>query len=197
MRIEIRNDSVTLDGYVNAVGRDSNPVITPIGRCVEQIEPRAFEKALSRASNVDLLLNHDKMRKLGSTSEKSLELFEDNIGLRAVCTLTDGEVIEKAKAKKLRGWSFGMKVIQEKTEERAETLPRRHVRELDLLEVSLIDDRMSPCYAGTLVELRAGGEVVTEQRGCLYDNIVTVDNSVKGTADYTEFDNTVKRLKKQ
>ena len=35
------------------------------------------------------------------------ELYEDNIGLRAIVEITDSDVIEKAKKKKLRGWSFG------------------------------------------------------------------------------------------
>ena len=103
MRIEIRNDSVMLDGYVNAVERDSKPVITANGKCVERIEARAFQRALDRADNVDLLLNHDKSRKLGSTKDGNLDLFEDNIGLRAICTVTDAEVIQKAKSDRLRG----------------------------------------------------------------------------------------------
>ena len=38
MRIEIRNDSVLLDGYVNAVARDSRPMLDENGeKFVEQI----------------------------------------------------------------------------------------------------------------------------------------------------------------
>jgi len=165
MRIEIRSDSVLLDGYVNAVARDSKPIITPRGKCVEQIEPRAFQRALERTENVDLLLNHDKTRKLGSTKDGNMELFEDNIGLRAIATVTDPEVIEKARQKKLRGWSFGQYVNKDRMEERAEQIPRRHVEDLDLFEVSIIDDRMSPIYTGTSIEHRAEQEVIAEQRG--------------------------------
>ncbi|MBG9577793.1 peptidase U35, partial [Bacillus thuringiensis] len=57
--------------------------------------PRTFEKALNKAQNVDLLFNHDKTRKLGSTENGNLELYEDNIGLRAIATVTDEQVIEK------------------------------------------------------------------------------------------------------
>ena len=143
IRIEIRNDSVLLDGYVNAVGRDSKPIITPHGKCVEQIEPRAFQRALERADNVDLLLNHDKTRKLGSTKDKNLELFEDNIGLRAISVITDPDVVQKAREKKLKGWSFGMYTNKDRLEERADQIPRRHIEDLDLFEVSIIDDRLS------------------------------------------------------
>ncbi len=191
MRIEIRSDSVLLDGYVNAVGRDSKPIITPHGRVVEQIEPRAFQRALDRASNVELRLNHDKTRKLGSTQEKNLELFEDNIGLRAIATVTDPEVIQKAREKKLKGWSFGQYVLKDSLEERANEIPRRHVQELDMFEVSIIDDRMSPCYVGTSIEQRADKEMVAEQRGDEF-RAVTVDEA---KIDYTEFENTIKKLK--
>jgi HK97 family phage prohead protease len=194
MRIEIRNDSVLLDGYVNAVGRDSKPIITAIGKCVEQIEPRAFEKALERAENVDLLLNHNKDRKLGSTKEGNLQLFEDNIGLRAVCTVNDAEVIQKAKEKKLKGWSFGMFVNKEKPEERAGDIPRRHIQDLDIFEVSIIDDRMSPCYTGTSIEQRADKELVSEQRSNEFRAVV-VDETSKTSIDYSEFEKRIAKLK--
>ena len=38
MRIEIRNDSVLIDGYVNAVARDSRPMLSEHG---EKLENRA------------------------------------------------------------------------------------------------------------------------------------------------------------
>ncbi|WP_242945969.1 HK97 family phage prohead protease [Clostridium sp. DSM 8431] len=63
------------------------------------------------------LLNHDENKKLGSTKEGNLELFEDNIGLRAICTITDRDVIEKAKKGKLRGWSFGFAVNKDRWED--------------------------------------------------------------------------------
>ncbi len=194
MRIEIRNDSVLLDGYVNAVGRDSKPIITPRGKVVEQIEPRAFERALSRAQNIDLLLDHDKNRKLGSTTDENIQLFEDNIGLRAIATVTDAEVIQKAKEKKLKGWSFGQFVNKDRLEERADDIPRRHVEDLDLFEVSIIDDRMSPCYVGTSIEQRADKEIITEQRGDEFRAVIE-DYTTKDPVDYSEFENRIKKLR--
>ncbi len=194
LRIEIRNDSVLLDGYVNAVGRDSKPIITPRGKVVEQIEPRAFERALSRAQNIDLLLDHDKNRKLGSTTDENIQLFEDNIGLRAIATVTDAEVIQKAKEKKLKGWSFGQFVNKDRLEERADDIPRRHVEDLDLFEVSIIDDRMSPCYVGTSIEQRADKEIITEQRGDEFRAVIE-DYTTKDPVDYSEFENRIKKLR--
>ena len=190
MRIEIRNDSVLLDGYVNAVGRDSKTIVTPHGRCVEQITPGAFRRALERAENVELLLDHDESRNLGSTKAGNLKLFEDNIGLRAIAEVKDSEVIQKAREKKLKGWSFGMYVNQDELEERAENIPRRHVRDLDLFEVSLIDEKLSPCYVGTSVEQRANQEVIREQRGEEFQ-AVTVDET---EIDYSGYEARIKAL---
>lgn len=191
MRIEIRSDSVILDGYVNAVGRDSRPVITPRGKCIEQIEPRAFEKALNKTDNVDLLLNHNKNKRLGSTKEGNLELFEDNIGLRAIATVTDKEVIEKARQNKLKGWSFGQYVNKDRVEERADDIPRRYIEDLDLVEVSIVDDRLNPVYTATSIETRADEEVVNEQRGNEFRAVI-VDNT---EIDYSKYEEKIKKLK--
>jgi len=188
---------VLLDGYVNAVGRDSKPIITAAGRCVEQIEPRAFQRALEKADNIDLLLNHNRDRLLGSTKNKNLELYEDNIGLRAICTVTDAEIIQKAREQRLRGWSFGMYAMKERIEERAENIPRRHIEELELFEVSIIDDRGSPCYAGTSIEQRAEGEKIYEKRGEEFCHVVTIEIPVKNQVDYTEYENKIKNLKEK
>lgn len=160
MEIEIRADgSLHIEGYVNAVERDSRTVICPeCGKCVEQIKAGAFGQALRAARNIDILLNHDKERKLGSTSEGTLSLYEDNIGLRASADIRDNEVISEARAGRLRGWSFGFKKLSSEIENRANDIPRRIVTSMALNEVSLIDDRYTPCYAGTSIELRADGE---------------------------------------
>ena len=160
MDIEIRADgTLHIEGYVNAVERDSRTVICPeCGKCVEQIRAGAFGEALRAAKNVDILLNHDKGRKLGSTFEGTLSLYEDSIGLRASTDIRDADVISEARAGRLRGWSFGFKKLSSEIESRANTIPRRIVTSMALNEVSLIDDRYTPCYAGTSIELRADGE---------------------------------------
>lgn len=49
MQIEIRNDSVLLDGYVNAIARDSKPMLDDNGeKFVEQISPKTFQRALKK-----------------------------------------------------------------------------------------------------------------------------------------------------
>jgi HK97 family phage prohead protease len=160
MKVEIRNDSVVLSGYVNVVSRDSRVLPSARGKFIEQIEPRTFEKALGRTDNVDLLFNHREDRKLGSTAQGNLELFEDSIGLRAICTVTDEEVINKAKNNELRGWSFGFICREDKWVDGE--IQKRYVSDLDLLECSILD--MTPAYIATSIESRGEETVVTEQR---------------------------------
>ena len=195
MRIEIRSDKVIIDGYVNAVARDSRPMRDKgTGkRFVEQIVPGAFERAL-KSNDVDLLLNHDESRKLGSTST-NLQLYEDSIGLRAHAEVTDEEVIRKAREKKLRGWSFGFYELDASKEDLANGMERRFVEEMRLKEVSIIDDRKMPCYAGTSIETRAAGEevVIPEPLEVRAEYIETGTE----TPDYKTYKDRIKELEEK
>ena len=42
LKMEIRADGVHISGYVNATEKKSRPVITPHGKVIEVIVPRAF-----------------------------------------------------------------------------------------------------------------------------------------------------------
>ena len=195
MRVEIRNDSVLIDGYVNAVGRDSKPIPCINGKFIEQIEPKAFDKALSKAENVDLLLNHDENRKLGSTKDGALELFEDNIGLRAICTITDKDVIEKAKKGEFRGWSFGFAVDKDRWEDTNKGYQRRYVEDLELFEVSILDNRKNPAYAGTSIEMREDKEVVSECRSSDSKVIFNYQVNPKDNLDYSVYEEMIQKVK--
>jgi HK97 family phage prohead protease len=164
MRIEIRSDHVLLDGYINVTQRDSRELSSPRGPFVEQIMPRTFEKALMANPNVDLLFNHDEKRKLGSTTTGELELREDNIGLRGIAKVTDPEVISKARAGELQGWSFGFQSLKDSWENRENAVPKRTVEEMWLGEVSILD--RVPAYIATSIESRSGDKtIVAETRG--------------------------------
>ncbi len=189
MKVEIRNDKVTIEGYVNAVERESRPVLTGKGRANEKIKAGTWEKALKRAKEVKALLDHREDREIASTKDGSLILNEDNIGLRAKLVTSDEEVLKKAREGKLQGWSFGMYVLEESYEDRADQLPLREVSDLDILEVSVIDDAMIPCYSATSIEARAGEEKTIEKRST--DSKVTVEED----ADYSSYENRIKSIK--
>lgn len=179
MQIKIREDSVEIDGYVNAVERLSKPLNSRMGKFVERIRKGAFARALKRNDDVHVLLNHDWTRDLGSTKSGNLELTEDNIGLRAKCTITDRDVIDKAKHGDLVGWSFGFSDRDvEKTVERG--MLTRDVNDLDLYEVSILDRSRVPAYDGTLITARdAGSDADSEEQMFvteLFDDTEKPDN---------------------
>ena len=154
MQIRVKEDSVEIEGYVNAIERNSKPLMSRVGQFIERICKGAFKRALKRNDDVHILLNHDWSRDLGSTKKGNLELVEDNIGLRAKATITDPEVIQKARNGDLVGWSFGFQDREvENSIERG--IPHRAVKDLDLAEVSILDKRKSPAYEGTLITARS------------------------------------------
>ena len=184
MKVEIRADSVTIEGYVNAVGRDSRVMQSPTGQFVEQVEPKTFERALSRTQDVDLMHNHK--RTIGGVVQGNLALQEDAIGLHARATVTDTAVIEAAKNGELRGWSFGFSNPKDRIEPLGDGLQRRYLEDLELQEVSIIDSSMVPAYVGTSIEMRSGSEMTVEYRG-FGDNVETYNLTPKSDANKPDY----------
>ena len=160
MKIIIRSDSVYIEGYVNAVERNSKPLNERGVEFIERIGSGAFKRALERAKDVRILLNHKPDRDLGGIKDGNLSLEEDSIGLLAKTTITDAQVVRDARNGDLVGWSFGFAdtpdgVKQLRDEETG--LPLRKVNDLELFEVSLLNREKSPAYVGTLVKVRDDG----------------------------------------
>lgn len=163
MKAELRADGLHISGYVNVPGRQSRPVVTPRGRVIEIIEQRAFQRAIDRAGNIRMLLDHDPGRVLAETRANTLTVCEDAVGLRAESVVTDPEVIDGAKKGLLRGWSFNIKNPRDTIEERADGLPIRHITDLDMDEITLVMHKV-PAYSSTSIEIRAGEEESIEYR---------------------------------
>ena len=206
MNIRVNKDSVEIDGYVNAVERLSKPLNDRLGKFVERVKVGAFKRALERAEDVRILLNHDWQRDLGGIKDGNLELYEDAIGLHARATITDKDVVEQAKRGELRGWSFGFTDRDvEQGEENGLTV--RNVKDLDLYEVSLINRARVPAYDGTLVAVRSADDSnainisdyteselnlrVDEEQPANNDNHA----AEKGAVDYTEYHKIIEEMK--
>lgn len=180
MKIILRSDSVTIEGYVNAVERNSKPLNERGVLFIEKIGAGAFGRAIKRAKDIRILLNHRADRDLGGIKDGNLELEEDNIGLKAKATITDPEVIEQARRGDLVGWSFGFmdKDVEQLTD--SETgLPLRKVKDLILEEVSILNRLHTPAYNGTLVSVReVDGEIERVNISDSYeDDIETTDET--------------------
>lgn len=215
MKINIREDSVEIDGYVNAVERLSKPLNSRIGQFRERIKAGAFQRAIQRNDDIHVLLNHDVNRDLGSTKQGNLELHEDNIGLRAKATISDADVVAKAKHGDLVGWSFGFSDRDVDTRDE-DGMMTRDVKDLDLYEVSILDRSKVPAYDGTLIQARdaSGAEVsinageavtddkpeVTEEKHADETKDETVEKRDESeekpsTIDYSEWENLIAMLK--
>ena len=117
-----------------------------------------------------MLLNHDVRRKLASTSDNTLELREDNIGLHAKAVISDHEVIEEARCGNLKGWSFGFRALSDSWQEEG-SVAKRTLEEIDLMEVSLLT--IEPAYIATSVQVRSED---MEQR-CIRDKPDVKENA--------------------
>ena len=180
MKVNIRADKVEIEGYVNAIERDSKPLWSRVGQFIERICKGAFKKALKRNDDVHILLNHDWTRDLGSTKQGNLELEEDNIGLKARAVITDPEVVKKARAGELVGWSFGFS-DRDVINSIRDGMPHRAVKDLDLAEVSILDKRKSPAYEGTLITARAEEDVVHFRGEDFIDEVQTKEEQPEET----------------
>ena len=199
MEINIRDDCVEVTGYVNAIERNSKPLLSRIGKFIERVCKGAFTKALERNDNVKLLLNHDPERQLGSTKEGNLELHEDAIGLHARATIRDCEVIEKARRGELVGWSFGFYDTPDGVEQGIDEesrLPLRKLRDLMLEEVSILDKTKTPAYDGTLVAVRSDDTAI------YYSDVLTeeireekVESAESKEIDYSTFEKMIEDMK--
>ena len=197
MNVEVRGETVVITGYVNAVERYSKPITSKlrdkVQTFIERIKAGTFKTALKRNDNVKVLLNHKWERELANTKDGSAKLEEDNIGLRAEVIITDKEVVEKARNNKLVGWSFGFYPNAEEIGAEGEMVTRT-LADLDLAEVSILDDTKSPAYYGTSIETRSEGGRVMEIREEVQTEETEVQTEEAETEERTEQGINVEKL---
>ena len=200
MEIRIKDDSVEIDGYVNAIERLSKPLNSRIGKFVERIKKGAFKRAIERNDDIHILLDHDWNRDLGSTKAGNLKLTEDNIGLRAHAVINDKDVAGKARNGDLVGWSFGFVDRDGGVDTYVENgMTTRDVNDLDLYEVSLLDRTRTPAYDGTLVTVRSDDVTLNHGDECITE-IETRDDTEKQEepekkVDYSKWENLIGEMK--
>jgi Escherichia/Staphylococcus phage prohead protease len=187
MNIEIRNDSVLLSGIVNTVLRESRELPSPRGVFREIIAENVFTNAIKRAENVNLLLNHQESRNLGSLKDGNLELYESAVGLHAKATITDKEVVQAAKDNRLSGWSFGFCLREngDSWEVGKDGVQRRTVKDMDLHEISILDENTLPAYPACSVEVRNDSGILERRYEKFESNKV----------DYSTYENEIQYLK--
>ena len=147
LKVELRQNSVHISGYVNAVERESRLLHDSSGEFIEVIKEGTFRRALERNSDVGLMFNHTR-----DLQHSNMQLTEDSIGLKIDVDVEDTEVVQRAKEGKLTGFSFGFRCLNADFVER-EGLPKlRNITDLDLIEVSVLD--VTPAYRATEIDTR-------------------------------------------
>ncbi len=156
-------DSIgTLDGYA-AVFNQWTKLYE--GRSVvfeERIAPGAFRDSLNRGDDIRALFNHDSGSLLGRRSANTLELAEDEKGLRVAIHLPDTQVgrdtLASVKRGDLTGMSFGFYIRKQSetreqaTEQGKKDTIRTTIEVADLFEVSAVT---FPAYPQTELAARS------------------------------------------
>ena len=155
--------SLKVGGYINVTERESEMLYNKKnGKWFKEIMKKGvFKRAIERAGkSIPLLFEHDWNKKLASLEEGTLELREDNIGLRFDAVIKDETVYGQVKAGIINSCSFGFRVLAEDVESINTRLEKRFVSAIELLEVSLVKN---PAYVGSLCETRSYEEELQEE----------------------------------
>ena len=155
--------SLKVGGYINVTERESEMLYNKKnGKWFKEIMKKGvFKRAIERASqNIPLLFEHDWSKQLASLEEGTLELREDNIGLRFDAVIKDESIYEQVRAGIINSCSFGFRILAEEVESINTRLEKRFVSAIELLEVSLVKN---PAYVGSLCETRSYEEELKEE----------------------------------
>lgn len=147
--IEVRQTTtgMTFTGYAALFDSPSEPL--PF---TERIAPGAFTRSLKLRNDIKMLWNHDSGLILGSTRAGTLQLEQDNRGLRVTAELPQTTTGKDAQILLQRGdidsMSFGFSVPKD-GDEWSEDGRERTLKSVRLHEVSLVAFAAYPATSGT------------------------------------------------
>jgi HK97 family phage prohead protease len=142
--IELRaeGDGRTFTGYASVFNEPSLPL--PF---TEIVKPGAFKRSLQSRNRMMLLWNHDTSNPLASTRNGSLQLVEDERGLKVTATLPETtlgrDLAVLVKTGVIDAMSFGFSVRKDSWSQDGNT---RYLEDVSLYEVSLVS---TPAYEQT------------------------------------------------
>ena len=143
-------------GVISGLAARFNSQSEPLGGYTETVMPGAFRKSLAAGANIVCLVDHQQSQALGRTSSGTLRVWEDAVGLRFECNVSDSQPGRDAMVNIERGdlhqCSFAFLV--EKDGERWTLGPDGDVRR-ELTNVSLHDVSAVgfPAYEETQVKV--------------------------------------------
>lgn len=188
MQIRKMDNKLHIEGYVNISDKKSRVLHENGIKFIEEVEPRCFQRALGRADNIELLLNHDPNKKLGSLREGNITLKEDNIGLYIRADIENEDAIKAYDEGGFSGFSYGFTTINDKYRDWDSGLKLRTLKDINLIEVSLLDSKTTPAYYGTMVDAETRELNTKEVRNFVADELEEIDNSreLKELREYAE-----------
>lgn len=145
----------TLTGYAAVFGVES----VDLGGFREVIRKGAFKASLSRGDDVRALADHEASDVLGRRSANTLEIEEDDKGLKVTIHLPDTnagrDTLASVKRGDKSGMSFGFNTVNDewtRNTVEGKVVYKRELIDADLHEVSVVT---WPAYQDTQVEARA------------------------------------------
>src|SRR5690625_1697503 len=151
VRVEGEDKEPQLVGYAVRWDERSQPL--PF---IERFKKGAFSNALANGRDVLALVDHDRSKVIGRRSTGTLQLEEDDHGLRVVIrpnveTSYGRDIVAAVRRGDVSGLSVGFVATREQWVADTEAGQVREVLEADLREVSIAS---MPAYVGTSVQQR-------------------------------------------
>jgi HK97 family phage prohead protease len=151
--IRASEDSKLLVGYAASF----NSLSHDLGGFREIIKPGAFDRTLKENPDVLALVEHDTAKVLARTTNGTLRIVPDELGLRVEIdpanTSYGRDVVELVKRGDVAGMSFCFRVYEGgESLDLSSNPPIRTLQSVELREVSVV---VNPAYPATEVSLRA------------------------------------------
>jgi uncharacterized protein len=190
--IEVRaeGDGMTFSGYASVFNSPSED----LGGFIEYVAPGAFKRSLQSRNEVKLLWNHDAGEPLASLRGGTLQLVEDERGLKVTATLpqtTRGrDVAELLRTNVISEMSFGFNVIKDTWSRDGQTRTLESVR---LFEVSVVS---FGAYKATTASVRSAQPTINPDE--LADALLKLESGEElDTKSADLINNVVNKLKAQ
>jgi HK97 family phage prohead protease len=155
--LRAEGDGMTFTGYASVFNSPSQD----LGGFIEYVAPGAFKRSLQSRNEVKLLWNHDAGEPLASLRGGSMQLVEDDRGLKVTATLPQTsrgrDVAELLRTNVIDSMSFGFNVIKDTWSRDGQTRTLDSVR---LFEVSIVS---FPAYEATSAQVRSQPTINPDQ----------------------------------
>jgi HK97 family phage prohead protease len=155
--VRAEGDGMTFTGYASVFNSPSED----LGGFVEYVAPGAFKRSLQSRNEVKMLWNHDAGEPLASLRGGTMQLIEDERGLKVTAQLPNTsrgrDIAELLRTNVIDSMSFGFNVIKDSWSRDGQTRTLESVR---LFEVSIVS---FPAYESTTAQVRSAQTINPDQ----------------------------------